>query len=247
VDDALVYASISQGAKSGGFFSGVATNSGQLQPYKPEKLIAYEVGAKQRTDSYDVGASAFYYDYQDVQTFIRDTTGALPIQRLGNVDEATVYGADLNIAWFPEALQGLTLSAAVGLLHTELGAFDSGGGAVPAGNELPDAPELSGTLGASWEHDLTDAWTLRLQGEGRYTGDQFKDSLNDPIVATDSYWTLNARAIFDHKDGWSISVWGRNITDERYVTQGVNNLPLGYGFRVYGAPATYGVSVSKEF
>ncbi|MFT3725568.1 MAG: TonB-dependent receptor [Hyphomonadaceae bacterium] len=247
IDDALVYASISQGAKSGGFFSGVATNSGQLQPYKPEKLIAYEIGAKQRTDSYDVGVSAFYYDYQDVQTFIRDTTGALPIQRLGNVDEATVYGADLNIAWYPEALQGLTLSAAVGLLHTELGAFDSGGGAVPAGNELPDAPELSGTLGASWEHDLTDAWTLRLQGEGRYTGDQFKDSLNDPIVAADSYWTLNARAIFDHKDGWSLSVWGRNITDERYVTQGVNNLPLGYGFRVYGAPATYGVSVSKEF
>jgi iron complex outermembrane receptor protein len=31
------------------------------------------------------------------------------------------------------------------------------------------------------------------------------------------------------------------------VTQGVNNLPLGYGFRVYGAPATYGVSVAKEF
>lgn len=247
MDDALIYASISQGAKSGGFFSGVATNSGQLEPYQPEKLIAYEVGAKQRTDTYVIGASAFYYDYQDVQTFIRDTTGSLPIQRLGNVGEATVYGADLTAAWHPEALQGLTLSAAVGLLNTELGAFESGGGSVAAGNELPDAPELSGTLGAAWEHDLTDAWTLRLQGEGRYTGDQFKDSLNDPLVATESYWTLNARAIFDHKDGWSLSVWGRNITDERYVTQGVNNLPLGYGFRVYGAPATYGVSVAKEF
>lgn len=246
-DDALVYASISQGTKSGGFFSGVATNSGQLAPYDPEELIAYEVGAKQRTDSYDISASVFYYDYQDVQTFIRDTTGALPIQRLGNVGEATVYGADLTAAWYPEALQGLTLSAAIGLLNTELGAFESGGGSVPAGNELPDAPELSGTLGAAWEHDLTDAWTLRLQGEGRYTGDQFKDSLNDPLVATDSYWTLNARAIFDHSDGWSLSIWGRNITDERYVTQGVNNLPLGYGFRVYGAPATYGVSISREF
>lgn len=247
MDDALVYASISQGAKSGGFFSGVATNSGQLQAYKPEQLIAYEVGAKQRTDSYDIGASAFYYDYQDVQTFIRDTTGALPIQRLGNVDEATVYGADLTAAWYPEALQGLTLSAAIGLLNTELGAFDSGGGGVPAGNELPDAPELSGTLGASYEVELTPDWSMKLQGEGRYTGDQFKDSLNDPLVAADSYWTLNARAILDHRDGWSLSVWGRNITDERYVTQGVNNLPLGYGFRVYGAPATYGVSVSKEF
>ena len=247
IDDALVYASISQGAKSGGFFSGVATNSGQLAPYRPEKLIAYEVGAKQRTDSYDIGAAVFYYDYQDVQTFIRDVSGGLPIQRLGNVEEATIYGADLNAAWRPDMLNGLTLSAAVGLLNTELGSFTSSGGVVPAGNQLPDAPELSGTLGVSYEIDINGDWTMKLQGEGRYAGDQFKDSLNDPLVATDSYWTLNARAILDHKDGWSVSLWGRNITDERYVTQGVNNLPLGYGFRVYGAPRTYGVSVSKEF
>jgi iron complex outermembrane receptor protein len=247
IDDALVYASISQGAKSGGFFSGVATNSGQLQPYKPEQLIAYEVGAKQRTGSYDVGVAVFYYDYQDVQTFIRDTTGPLPIQRLGNVNEATLYGADLTAAWYPEAVDGLTLSAAIGLLNTELGAFDSGGGAVPAGNQLPDAPEFSGTLGASYEMDLAPDWSMKLQTEARYSGEQFKDSLNDPLVAADSYWTLNARAIFAQADGWSVSAWGRNITDERYVTQGVNNLPLGYGFRVYGAPATYGVSVAKEF
>jgi iron complex outermembrane receptor protein len=247
IDDALVYASISQGAKSGGFFSGVATNSGQLQPYKPEQLIAYEVGAKQRTGSYDLGVAVFYYDYQDVQTFIRDTTGALPIQRLGNVEEATLYGADLTATWYPEAVEGLTFSAAIGLLNTELGAFDSGGGAVPAGNQLPDAPELSGTLGASYEMNLTPDWSMKLQAEGRYSGEQFKDSLNDPIVAADSYWTLNARAIFAQADGWAVSVWGRNNTDERYVTQGVNNLPLGYGFRVYGAPATYGVSVAKEF
>ena len=59
---------------------------------------------------------------------------------------------------------------------------------------------------------------MRLQAEGRYTGDQFKDSLNDPLIATDSYWTLNARAILDHIDGWSVSLWGRNVTDDKTPT-----------------------------
>src|SRR5690606_17995407 len=106
---------------------------------------------------------------QDVQTFIRDTTGALPIQRLGNVSEATLYGADLTATWYPEVVDGLSLSAAIGLLNTELGAFESGGGAVPAGNQLPDAPELSGTLGASYEMDLTPDWSMKLQTEARYS------------------------------------------------------------------------------
>ncbi|WP_291061528.1 TonB-dependent receptor [Hyphomonas sp.] len=246
-DDSLIYASISQGTKSGGFFSGVATNSGQLQPYDPETLLAYEVGAKRRAGAYDLSGSVFYYDYQDVQTFIRDDSGGLPIQRLGNVDEATIFGADLTASFRPASLQGLTLSASLGLLDTELGAFTSSAGLIPAGKELPNAPEVSGTLGAEYEHSVSSDWTLRLQGEGRYADAMFNDSLNDPLIASDAYWTYNGRIILSNVDGWSVSLWGRNLADERYVTQGVNNLALGYGYRVYGAPRTYGVSVGREF
>jgi iron complex outermembrane receptor protein len=196
---------------------------------------------------YEVTAALFYYDYRDVQTFIRDDSGGLPIQRLGNVDEATIYGADLAASWRPASFDSLTLSATLGLLNTELGSFSSSAGLVPAGNELPDAPEISGTLGISYEHDLTATWSGRVQAEGRYAGDMFKDSLNDPLIATEDYWTFNARAILENTDGWSISLWGRNLTDERYVTQGVNLLALGYGSRVYGAPRTYGLTVTREF
>ena len=247
VDDSLVYATISQGTKSGGFFSGVATTSAQLQPYEPETLIAYEVGAKKRAGAYDISGAVFYYDYQDVQTFIRDESGGLPIQRLGNVNEATILGADLTASYRPEALQGLMVSASLGFLDTELGEFASSTGPVPAGNKLPNAPDFSGTFGAEYEHDLSTDWSLRLQGEARYSDSSYNDSLNDPLIAADSYWTFNGRVIFAHSDGWSVSVWGRNLADERYVTQGVNNLALGYGYRVYGAPRTYGISIAREF
>jgi iron complex outermembrane receptor protein len=48
-------------------------------------------------------------------------------------------------------------------------------------------------------------------------------------------------------DGWDFSLWGKNIADERYVTQGINQLALGTGNRVYGAPRTWGVSIAKTF
>ncbi|WP_417449166.1 TonB-dependent receptor [Kordiimonas sp.] len=246
-ENTLVYASVSKGTKSGGFFSGVATNPGQLKPYSPETLIAYEVGAKYRARSFDVSTSLFYYDYQDVQTFIRDESGGLPIQRLGNVDEAEIYGADLTASWRPAWVEGLTLSAALGLLDTRLGAFSSSAGVVPAGNELPNAADVSSTLGVDYRHELTGDWALNVQAEARYAGAMYRDSLNDPLIASDAYWVFNSRLIVSSNDGWAIALWGRNLGNKRYVTQGVNQLALGYGYRVYGAPRTYGVSVSKEF
>lgn len=245
----LVYASVSRGVKSGGFFSGVATNSGQLQPYDPESLIAWEVGVKQRLPGADLSwsGSAFYYDYSDVQTFIRDTSGGLPIQRLGNVDEATIYGLDLDATWSPSALSGLDITAGLGFLHTELGAFASSGGAVAAGNELPDAPEVSFNASAVYTVAVGDSLDARFQIDGHYAGDMFKDALNDPLIATETYWVWNGRASLLSGSDWDISIWGKNLADERYVTQGVNNLALGIGFRVYGAPRTFGVSFTRSF
>ena len=103
--------------KSGGFFPGVAPTTAQLQPYQPETLIDYEVGVKQRLASLGLSwsGSVFYYDYSDVQTFIRDTSGGLPIQRLGNVDEAKIYGLDLDAMWSPPDLPGLELT--LSLIH----------------------------------------------------------------------------------------------------------------------------------
>ena len=245
----LVYGSISQGVKSGGFFSGVATNSGQLKPYEPETLIDYEIGVKQRLPSVGLSwsGSLFYYDYSDVQTFIRDTSGGLPIQRLGNVDTAKIYGLHLDLTWSPPAVEGLDLVAGLGLLHTELGAFASSSGAVAKGNEMPDAPKVSFNLSAAYTRDVGHGLQARVQVDGRYADEMFKDALNDPLIATPSYWVWNARASLMSGKDWDVAVWVKNLADERYVTQGVNQLALGYGFRVYGAPRTYGVSFSKAF
>jgi iron complex outermembrane receptor protein len=248
-ENTLIYASASEGTKSGGFFAGVATSTAQLVPYEKESLISYEAGIKGIRPSAGLSyeASVFYYDYNDVQTFIRDIVGSLPVQRLGNVDEAEVYGADINVSYQPEALNGLALNAGAGLLSTELGSFDATAGTVPAGNELPDAPELSLNLGATYTKDINERLSLRFAVDSRYQSETFRDALNDPLLSTDSYWVTNARVSLFEEGNWDLSIWGKNLGEEEYVTQGINQLVFGAGFRIYGAPRTFGVSLAKEF
>ena len=248
-ENTLIYASASEGFKSGGFFAGVATSTAQLIPYEQESLVSYEAGIKgiRPAAGLSYEASVFYYDYTDVQTFIRDTVGSLPIQRLGNVDEAEVYGADLNVSYQPAAIEGLILNAGAGLLSTELGSFDATAGTIPAGNELPDAPDLSLNLGASYTKDLNDRLSLRFAVDSRYQAETFRDALNDPLLLADAYWVTNARVSLFEEGNWDLSLWGKNLAEEEYVTQGINQLVFGAGFRIYGAPRTFGVSLAKQF
>jgi iron complex outermembrane receptor protein len=245
----LIYASATQGVKSGGFFAGVATSSAQLIPYKPEKLVAYEIGIKGRAPasglSYSV--SGFYYDYSDIQTFIRDVVGSFPVQRLGNVNKAEIYGLDADLVFRPQAIKGLTLTTGLGLLHSELGAFTSSGGSVPKGNRLSDAPSLNFNGAIGYEFPITDSISGRFNIDARYQSQTFKDALNDPLIASGAYWVWNARMSLLREDDWDLSIWGKNLGDKRYVTQGLNQTVLGIGNRVYGAPRTYGISLTKQF
>jgi iron complex outermembrane receptor protein len=241
----LLYATISRGTKSGGFFSGISTTNLQLAPFEPEELTAYEVGFKQGFGNAYVSAAVFYYDYSDIQTFVAVDIGPFIIQRLGNVDEARIYGLDLEATWAPTS--HLTLQGSVGWLDSELGAFSTLNGDVPKGKELPNAPDL--TLGAlaRYEADFPAALGGAIQIDGSYSASAFKDAINDPVIAQDAYVLVNARvALFNAARSWEVALWGKNLGDEQYVAQGLNT-GLGAGNRNYNAPRTYGASFTYRW
>ena len=244
IEDSLVYASVSKGVKSGGFFSGVTNLQFQLEPYSPESLTAYEIGAKTQ-GLLSVSGSLFYYDYSDVQTFMR--SGGAAAQFIGNVGEARVWGGDVEATWLP--LEGLTLQSGLGLLETELGAFvGPTGAAIPRGNELPNAPSTTFNVLGRYEFGVWQTIQSALQLDAHYSASTFKEATNDRLLASDSYWLLNARvALFGEDRVWEIAGWGRNLTDELYVVQGLNVGTFFIGNRNYNAPRTYGVAVSYYF
>jgi iron complex outermembrane recepter protein len=242
-EDMLVYGSVAKSWKSGGFFSGITLAQEQLEPYEPESLLAYEIGFKTQ-GAVTLSASAFYYDYEGVQTFMRG--GA--VQLIGNVDDAELYGVDLDLAWMP--LSGLTLQVGAGWLESELGSFIGPTGVpIEQGNEMPNAP--GSTLNGLVRYELplgVAGLQLALQADARYTDETFKEATNDPLIAADSYTLYNARLALSPEDlKWELAAWGRNLGDEEYVVNGLNAGAFFLGNRNYNAPRTFGVEFTYTF
>ncbi|HZP12649.1 MAG TPA: TonB-dependent receptor [Nevskiaceae bacterium] len=251
----LIYANASKGIKSGGYFSGVTNNNGQLNPYKPEHLTAYEIGAK-TSGMFSVNGSLFYYDYHDVQVFMRSSD--VPAQFIGNVDKAHLYGVDLEAML---RAGGLTLRAGGGLLKSYLGSFPSpsGGGLVsvpgspppdiPAGNRLANAPERTLSGLARYEFPLFSTNTLiGAQADAHYSSMAFKEATNDPLIASGSYVVYNARlSLLSAQRNWEVAFWGRNLGNRLYVSQGLDIGVFFFGNRNYNAPRTFGADFTFSF
>jgi len=247
----LIYGSVSKGVKSGGYFAGVTNAQYQLDPYLPEQLTAFEVGYK-LGGPLAINVSAFKYDYTDKQTFMR--TGGAAAQFIGNVPEAEVEGADVEVSW--RALDSLTLTGGVGVLETSLGSFigpadadmDGQGDPVPAGNQLPNSPELTWMAKVRYEVPLFGSMAAAVQADAHYSDATFKEATNDPLIKSDEYTIVNARvAMLSLERTWEFALWGRNLTDELYVSQGLDLASFGLGNRNYNAPRTFGAELSWRF
>lgn len=237
----LVYGSVSTAFKSGGFFGDFTFDNSELAPFESETITAYEIGSKATLASgrVQLNASAFFYDYQDMQTLV---PGVL-VTAFTNADDAEIYGLDLDLLAAPA--DGLTIGLGLGLLDTELGAI----GVVPAGNQSPNAAEVQANGLVRYEFAVGSNLLMGIQGNFKYTDDMYRDAFNDPFNLTGSYTTVDARAwLSDAGGNWEAAVWAKNLTDEEYVEQAFNFVDLsGLANQLYGSPQMIGVSLSYFF
>ncbi len=241
--DSLLYASASKGTKSGGFSSAFTSRQEQLIPYEPEEVIAYEIGAKtQSVENLTLNAAAFYYDFSDVQTQVRDPLANPPLERIQNIyGSAELYGAEIDATWTPT--EGLTLIGGVGLLETELPTFNNGG-VDQTGNELPNAPNF--TANGLFRYTVPMGSSLRgtIQADFNHQASSFKDATNNPFVAQDAFTVFNARAAIGSQDGpWELALWVKNLTEEEYRVSGSDLSALGIINVTVNPPRTYGVTL----
>jgi len=235
-DNLFFYATYSRGYKGGGYEDDPANAIAARTSYDPETVNNYEAGAK--IDFLDnrarVNLAAFFMEYQDLQVTQTDD---------GCLCNITDNAADAEITGFEgefqlQATDQLFLFGAVTVLDTEYLEFIDSNGLDASGNQLQRTPEYQYNFGGELTLDAgswRDALNARLTYS--YKGDMFWSPEN--IQMEEGYGLLNARLSLDPQDKpWSISIWGRNITDELYRTNIIAF--LGDEVSRLGAPATYG-------
>jgi len=215
--------------------------------YDPEILDAYEIGMKSMwlDQRLRLNVSAFYYDYQDLQVFTLIAAGPTFIQVTDNAAKAEVKGVELELLTRPVA--GLELRLGAAWLDASYKDYTDAPQGDLSGKTLVAAPEYSGNVSASYEFDLSEG-ALRAFLGASYTGEVFYTSDNIDRLKEDAVWTLNGNInyVFPNEQ-FELGVWGRNLTDERYIAQAFDASGLGYDQLVPSQPRTYGVNLTYTF
>lgn len=250
-DDTMIYASYSEGFKSGGFNQRYGAPLPAPTSFEPETVTSYEGGFKsQFWDSRArLNGAVFHSRYSDIQVVVFD--GGIP--RTINAAKGKITGLELESTLL--AGENLMLQANYGYLDAEYSRLDPaiiGSFGAPIVNPLQlnyrfvNSPKHSLSLGAEYSAPI-DSWGfVRLRGDMSHRSKWANDAVNTPELVQSSVTLFNARltvAPVDEK--WSLAVFGQNLSNEKYVVSGVADEP-GFGLVELNAalPRTWGFTIN---
>lgn len=240
--DSMLYASVNRGAKAGGWSAPVnGVIDPDTLPYKQETLTSYEIGEKLTfwEGRARLNGDVFYYNYQNYQGFF--TYGLTDVVR--NVD-AHAKGGELEFAWLP--FRGANVQLGVSHLETRAERVPLPVGALTT-TEMPQAPKWSVNVLASYDWWLSFG-KLSLEADTKYNSNQYMELINAPADHVGGYAVSNARVSYSSLDGhWEVASWVRNLADKWYPVYGLDLSSLGFEQYVYGAPRTYGATVTFKW
>jgi iron complex outermembrane receptor protein len=238
------------------------------RPFKAETLTSYELGLKSEWFERRVrlNGAVFYSTYDDLQVaqFVPSASGAQSI--ISNAGKANYKGVEVELTAMP--VPGLRFNLSYGYLDAEYdkyeffdptGQFCGSAGAtcdVADHAHFPTAPQHTAAVGAQYSVDAFDFGTLTARVDLTYNSGYQQgsiDSAADKWVEADAHTLLSARVsladipLFNDASA-EVALWGRNLTDEEYVSYGIGSFDaLGFAGGVFNQPRTYGVDFEVRF
>jgi len=276
-ESTMIYASYSTGFKAGGTNADRVNELENVpQIFQAETSASIEAGLKGRYGPVQVAATLYQTDFQDFQAnsfagggFILRNAGDLSIQgaelevlwRPTDTTEVSAWYAR-NEGKYDKFEEGVGWDAWVlqeGIwMNPPQGDPGCSGPVDPSnlpetcsrtGDKLPYNPENRLFVALTQEFDVGADTTGFVRLEYSSGSGQTTDGDNDPLTYQDGYEIVNARLGFNFDNiNSSLTLWGRNITDERFY-YGSFDIPFSYDKTMsYPAePATWGVTFRKNF
>ncbi len=210
-DEWLTYAKITRGHKAGGFnAAATAFFLPEETAFKSELPVTYEIGAKGTFwgGRARLGASAFYIDYKDFQTFTQVGLSLF----LSNID-AEVYGSEIELALNPA--EGWDVLLGLSLLDAQQLDFDGPGGV--RDRQMPNSPDVSFNGLIRYEWPMMKGM-MAAQFDGQYVDSRTLNGIDHPSLIGDDYTILNANVSWVSEDNhWEARLYVKNLTDKYYV------------------------------
>ena len=257
-DDHSVFVSAQRGYRAGGVELTLVDDPNSDDPndllqaqstYKPEFLNTFEIGTRSTFADGDItlNTNIFYSKYKDQQI----NTPGEDIQNpeddvIINAAESTIAGVEASFTYYLN--QSWDVFANVGLLKTEFDDFpfaQQGDFTNLEGNDLPNAPEVSASIGANWVGKNG----LFANISAFYTGSRFSffDNIDNSDVSqlaiddfaesapdvpsqlvqsvasnltekVDSYINVNTRFGYE-TDNFTVYAYVTNLFDEEVITR----------------------------
>jgi len=241
----------------------VDANLGVSDEYEKEVSTSFELGSKMEfmDNRLRINASVFQTDVEDNQ-FFEFFAGPFGLMRVvTTIDDLEIRGFEMDFN--AVVTENLSLFGGLGILDSEIVRNDHR--PLSEGNEAPQAPDRTYNLGAQFEMAVSNGIEMTARLDWQHVGEMAFHTLQGEATPTiwqvfngpdltqdmskakrDAYDTLNARIAFD-AENWGVTIWGRNITDERYLEEVIPAPEFGGSFVHPGAKDSYGIDFNYRF
>lgn len=231
--------------------------------YDKEVSQAFELGLKGNylDGRLLLNAAVFQTDVDDNQ-FFEFFAGPFGLLRVvTTIDELQLRGAEMDITYL--VTDGLKLYGGIGYTDGEI--KENRHRPNTEGNEAPLAPEYTLNLGGQWQQPLAGNVNLVVRLDYVKIGETWFHTVQDnqqPAIWTallgfpvasdmsrtrrDPFDTVDLRVSLNG-ERWSLTAWGRNITDEDYLAEVIAAPEFGGSF-LHDAPKdSYGLDFTYRF
>ncbi|WP_340587050.1 TonB-dependent receptor [Erythrobacter alti] len=222
----------------------------------PEESTVYEAGIKANFDMASLNLTVFQQEIEGFQSNIFTGSGFV----LANAGSQSTFGVEYEGLFYP--VDGLTINTAVTYLDPVFDSFLQSAQGDISGTTPSGIPEWTVIVGAQYEADLGHGlviprvnylWSSEYQlveglpafavrnPDGTIADGQ--PAIDAGLPFTGRQNNLTASLTYESEAGFAVSIWGRNILDDRYLGTVFDSPAQPQSVSGYpNDPATYGIT-----